>query len=161
MELMDDSLTHFLEKSSEPTPYHVQINLCHDVSLALSFLHSNNIIHRDLSSNNVLLINNIRAKVTDFGMARLTPSVNTRLTVTTCPGTDVYMPPEAVDGTAIYTEKIDCFSFGVIVVQILTHKFPQPGNRKEMVQINHPQFPGGTVLANVPEIDRRQNQHDQ
>ena len=157
MELMDESLTHFLEKSSEPTPYHIQINLCHDVSLALSFLHSNNIIHRDLSSNNVLLISNVRAKVTDFGMARLTPSVNTHFTVTTCPGTDVYMPPEAVDNTAVYTEKIDCFSFGVIIIQILTHKFPQPGNRKEMVQINHPRFPGGTVLANVPEVDRRQN----
>ena len=73
MELMDESLTHFLEKSSELTPYHVQVNLCHDVSLALSFLHSNNIIHRDLSSNNVLLISNVRAKVTDFDMARLTP----------------------------------------------------------------------------------------
>ena len=157
MELMDESLTHFLEKSSELTPYNIQVNLCHDVSLALSFLHSNNIIHRDLSSNNVLLISNVRAKVTDFGMARLTPGVNTHLTVTTCPGTDVYMPPEAVDDTAIYTEKIDCFSFGVIVVQILTRKFPQPGNRKEMVQINHPRFPGGTVLANIPEVDRRQN----
>ena len=92
MELMDDSLTHFLEKSSELTraiPHPSQP--CHDVSLALSFLHSNNIIHRDLSSNNVLLINNVRAKVTDFGMAQLTLSVNTRLTVTTCPGTDVYM----------------------------------------------------------------------
>jgi serine/threonine protein kinase len=157
MELMDESLTHFLEKSSEVTPYHIQVNLCHDVSLALSFLHSNDIIHRDLSSNNVLLISNVRAKVTDFGMARFTRNVNTHLTITTCPGTDVYMPPEAVDDTAMYTEKIDCFSFGVIVVQTLTHKFPQPGNRREMVQINHPRFPGGTVLANVPEVDRRQN----
>ena len=87
-------------------------------------------------------------------MGQLTPSVNTRLTFTTCPGNDVYMPTEAVDGTAIYTEKIDCFSFGVTVEQILTHKFPQPGNRKEMVQINHPRFPRGTVLANVPEVDR-------
>ena len=150
MELMDESLTHFLEKFLEPTPYHIQVNLCHNVSLTLSFLHYNKIIHRDLSSNNVLLITDVRAKVTDFGMARLIPSVNTRLTVTTCPGTDVYMPPEAVDDTAIYTEKVDCFSFGVIIVQILTHKFPQLGNRREMVQINHPRFLGGTVQANIP-----------
>ena len=120
MELMDESLTNFLEKSPELTPYHIQVNVCHDVSLALSFLHANNIIHRDLSSNNVLLISNVRAKVTDFGMARFTRNVNTHLTITTCPGTDVYMPPEAVDNTATYTEKIDCFSFGVIVVQTLT-----------------------------------------
>ena len=71
MELMDDSLTHFLESSPQPIPYHIQVNICHDITLALSFLHSNEIIHRDLSGNNVLLISNTRAKVTDFGMARL------------------------------------------------------------------------------------------
>ena len=66
--------------------------------IALSFLHSNGIVHRDLSSNNVLLMGNIRAKVTDFGMVKLgdlNPQA-TRYTLTMCPGTDVYMPPEAV-----------------------------------------------------------------
>ena len=72
MELMDDSLTHFLESSQQPIPYHIQVNICHDIALALSFLHSNGIIHRDLSSKNVLLISNVRAKA-DFGMARLPP----------------------------------------------------------------------------------------
>jgi serine/threonine protein kinase len=71
MELMDDSLTHFLESSPQPIPYHIQINVCHDVTLALSFLHSNGIVHRDLSSNNVLLRGNVLVKVTNFGMARL------------------------------------------------------------------------------------------
>ena len=71
MELMDDSLTHFLESSTWPIPYHIQVNICHDIALALSFLHTNYIVHRDLSSNNILLIGNVRAKVTDFGMARL------------------------------------------------------------------------------------------
>ena len=71
MKLMDDiySLTHFLECSTQPIPYHIQVNICHDVALALSFLHSHYIIHRDLSSNNVLLHGNVLAKVTDFGMA--------------------------------------------------------------------------------------------
>ena len=71
MELMDDSLTHFLESSTLPIPYHIQINICHDITLALSFLHSNKIVHRDLSSNNILLRGTTLAKVTDFGMARL------------------------------------------------------------------------------------------
>jgi serine/threonine protein kinase len=159
MELMDDSLTHFLESSTQPIPYHIQVNICHDITLALSFLHSNNIVHRDLSGNNVLLIGNIRAKVTDFGMARL-GDINpqaTRLTFTMCPGTDVYMPPEAVRAQSVYTEKADCFSFGVVVVQILSRQFPKPGDRLKTVRMNDPQFPGGIIEVRVSEVERRHN----
>jgi serine/threonine protein kinase len=159
MELMDDSLTHFLESSTQPIPYHIQVNICHDVTLALSFLHSNKIVHRDLSSNNVLLRGNILAKVTDFGMARL-GDINpqaTRFTSTMCPGTDVYMPPEAVKDKPVYTEKIDCFSFGVIIVQTLTREFPKPGDRLQEIELNHPGLPPGKILVQAPEVNRRQN----
>ena len=158
MELMDDSLTHFLESSPQPIPYHIQVNICHDITLALSFLHSNDIVHRDLSSNNVLLIGNVRAKVTDFGMARLgdqNPRA-TQLTFTMCPGTDVYMPPEAVQEESVYTEKIDCFSFGVITLQILTRQFPKPGDRRKKIQLNQPGLPP-IVEVPISEIERRQN----
>ena len=85
---MDDSLTHFLEAATQQIP---QVNICHDISMALTFLYTNGIVHRDLSSNNVLLISNVRAKVTDFGMAKL-GDINpraSRLTFTMCPGADV------------------------------------------------------------------------
>ena len=159
MELMDESLTHFLESSKQPIPYHVQVNICHDITLALSFLHSNDILHRDLSSNNVLLRGSILAKVSDFGMARLVDQNPraTHLTFTMCPGTEVYMPPEAVRDKPNYTEKIDCFSFGVISVQILTRQFPKPGDRRREIEINHPGLPTGTFEMVVSEIERRQN----
>ena len=159
MELMDESLTHFLESSPQPIAYHIQANICHDITLALSFLHSNGIVHRDLSSNNVLLIGNIRAKVTDFGMAKLgdlNPQA-TRYTFTMCPGTDVYMPPEAVKDRPAYTEKIDCFSFGVIIVQVLTRQFPKPGDRRQEIKVNHPGLPRGVLEVRIAEVDRRQN----
>ncbi len=155
MELMDDSLTHYLETSAKPIPYSIQINLSHDVALALVFLHSNGIVHRDLSSNNVLLIGNMRAKVTDFGMARLrdlNPNA-THLTFTMCPGTDVYMPPEAVKDKPLYTEKIDCFSFGVLAIQIMTQLFPQPGDRRKEIEIEQV----GLVEKRISEYERRQN----
>ena len=75
MELMDESLTQFLEQSRKSLPYHVQVDLCYDITLALAYLHSNDIIHRDLSSNNVLVIGaGNRAKVTDFGIVVFKPS---------------------------------------------------------------------------------------
>lgn len=160
MELMDDNLTHYLETSTGPIQYKVQVNICHDVSLALAYLHSNDIIHRDLSGNNVLLFANDRAKVTDFGMAKLDGlhPRTTRPTYTTCPGSDVYMPPEAIKVKPKYNEKVDCFSLGVIIVQILTRKFPEPGDRQKEIQIDHPGVqPGGILEVRVSEVERRQN----
>ena len=130
MELVDESLTHFLESSPGPIPYQVQVNLCYDIAQALAFLHSNGIIHRDLSSNNVLLIAGSRAKVTDFGMSKFADIAATRLaTMTKCPGTPVFMSPEALNEPPVYTEKLDSFSLGVVMVQVVTRKFPEPGNR--------------------------------
>jgi hypothetical protein len=157
MELMDDSLTHFLESSTQPIPYHIQVNFCHDVTLALSFLHSNDLIHRDLSSNNVLLTKGAtRAKVTDFGMTQLY-NLNPFRTNTMCPGTAVYMPPEALQGRPEYSEKIDCFSFGVIVLQVLTRQYPSPTDHQRKFELNHPGVPRGQLMVCVPEIERRNN----
>ena len=155
MELMDDSLTHFLETSTQPLPYHVEVNFCRDIILALSFLHSNGIVHRDLSSNNVLLIGTVRAKVADFGMARLSDLSHqtSHFTNTLCPGADVYMPPEAVKEKSSYNEKIDCFLFGVITIQILTKIFPNPGDRQRLLVVENL----GSVYVPVPEIERRHN----
>ena len=159
MELMDESLTHFLENATEPVPYHIQLTICLDIARALSFLHSNSIIHRDLSSNNILLIGKSRAKLTDFGMAKLTEADRfmSRVSNTLCPGTDAYMPPEAIDKHAVYTEKGDVFSFGVNIIQILTRQFPDPGDRFKTMHIDHPQFPSGRVEVRSSEIERRNN----
>ena len=162
MELMDASLTKFLNSCTCPVPYHIEVNLSHDIVLALSYLHSNNILHRDLSGNNVLLIGNARAKLSDFGMAKLSDlrHRSNRLSLTLCPGTDVYMPPEAMDDHPKYTEKIDCFSFGVIVIQILSRQAPKPGDRNKVFEINHPEIPNETITCKVPvpEIERRKCQ---
>ena len=160
MELMDESLTAFLERSNEPLPYHLQVNLCHDVALALAYLHLNGIIHRDLSSNNVLLIAGSRAKVTDFGMSKLS-EMHPRITpLTQCPGTLAYMPPEALKVPPVYSKKLDVFSSGVVAVQIMTRNFPDPGPPTMEMEIQDPRFPSGTVLVPVIEVDRRKNHID-
>ena len=158
MELMDESLTGFLERSNEPLPYHLQVNLCHDVALALAYLHLNGIIHRDLSSNNVLLIAGSRAKVTDFGMSKLS-EMHPRITpLTQCPGTLAYMPPEALKVPPVYSKKLDVFSSGVVAVQIITRNFPDPG--PPTMELEDARYPSGTVLVPVLEIERRKNHID-
>ena len=158
MELMDESLTGFLERSNEPLPYHLQVSLCHNVALALAYLHLNGIIHRDLSSNNVLLIAGSRAKVTDFGMSKLS-QMHPRMTpLTQCPGTAVYMAPEALRNPPVYSEKLDIFSTGVIAVQIMTRNFPDPG--PAMTAHKDPRYPTGTILVPTPEIERRKTDID-
>ena len=158
MELMDESLTRFLKQSHEPLPYHTEVNLCHDIVLALSYLHSNGIVHRDLSSNNVLLIAGSRAKVTDFGMAKLYDMNRSTAHLTPlslCPGTIVYMSPEALKDQPVYTDKLDTFSFGVLCVQIMTRHFPDPSNR--VTEVEDSRFPTGRIEVPVPEVDRRQS----
>ena len=160
MELMDESLTHFLESSQNPVLYHIQINILHDTILALAFLHSNGITHRDMSSNNVLLIAGSRAKVTDFGMSTLTDAAASHLaSMTQCPGTPAYMSPEALDEPPVYSEKLDCFSFGVLTIQVITREFPKPKDRFQTMELAHPTQPSRRYQARVlvPELERRQS----
>ena len=153
MELCDKSLSQFLERSPGPLPYHTQLNISHDITLALVYLHSNGVIHRDLTGNNVLMTAGVRAKITDFGMSKLA-SVNPRMTpMTLCPGNVQYMSPEALEEPPSYTAKLDIFSFGVLLVQITTRQFPNPGPRFQVVE--DPRYPDGVVRIAVPETQRR------
>ena len=156
MELLDESLTKLLGRSKQPLPYNVQIDLSHDIALAIAYLHSNDIIHRDLSSNNVLIIAGRRAKVTDFGMSKLMSNTTSTLTpLTMCPGTQAYMPPEALKEPPTYTQKLDCFSEGVIMIQICTQLWPMPGPRTHNVA--YPKSPTGSIEMPVLETERRKN----
>ena len=156
MELCDESLCRFLERSVGPLPYHTELNISHDIALALVYLHTNGLIHRDLTGNNILMIGGVRAKVTDFGMSKLA-GINPHMTpLTLCPGNLQYMSPEALEEPPSYTEKLDIFSLGVLLVQIMTRQFPDPGPRFQVLDIpDDPRFPEGTARVAVPETQRR------
>ena len=157
MELMDESLTAFLKRhksSNQLVPINIQVDISHDIALALHYLHTKGIIHRDLSSNNILLIGGCRAKITDFGMSKLTLNVSSSLSsLTQVPGCPVYMPPEAWISPPIYTEKLDIFSFGVLLIQIATCKQPNPGPSETLLPDER--SPTGFLKLPVPEIKRR------
>ena len=160
MELMEESLTHFLESSPTPLPYHVQVSITHDIALALAYLHANNILHRDLSSNNILLNAGSQAKVTDFGMSKMVEA-NPRMTrskMTQCPGTPVFMPPEALRAKPRYSDKLDTFSAGVLIIQIITRTFPAPTDAEIVVE--DASSPAGEIIVPILEIERRKKDID-
>ncbi|KAJ9173888.1 hypothetical protein P3X46_016980 [Hevea brasiliensis] len=92
----------------------------------LAFLHHScipHIIHRDMKSSNVLLDENFDARVSDFGMARLVNALDTHLSVSTLAGTPGYVPPEYYQSFRC-TAKGDVYSYGVILLELLSGKKP-------------------------------------
>ena len=158
MELLDESLTKMLERSLTALPYFVEVDICHDIALAVAYLHSSDIIHRDLSSNNVLIVAKRRAKVTDFGMSRISGAAPTMTPLTMCPGTLAYMSPEALKEPPTYSKKLDCFSEGVIMIQMCTRLWPEPGPRTKTVPFAA--SPTGMIEMPVLEPERRQKHID-
>ena len=128
MELMHESLSRLLYRTKS-LPLYIEVNICHDVVQALAYLHMLRppIVHRDLSSNNILLSMEYRAKITDLGVAKVDKGSFLNWDNTPAPGTLVYMPPEVRKVPAELSPAMDMFAVGVNLLQILTHKFPQPG----------------------------------
>ena len=155
MELLHESLTKMLQHSKNALPYDVQVDISHDISLAFAYLHSHNIIHRDLSSNNVLISAKRIAKVSDFGLACIADHLDSH-SLTEYPGTKHYMPPEALTDSPTYTELVDIFSLGVIIIQVLTRLLPNPSPKtKILTQCSQLQSHRRYQVV-VPECERRQ-----
>ena len=91
----------------------------------MAYLHGlkNPLIHRDLSSKNVLLTETGIVKIADFGQSKLLGDLQGTLQ-TTQPGTITYMPPEALEKKKRYTAKVDSFSLGVLLLEICTQSPP-------------------------------------
>ena len=128
MEFLPTNLTSCIEQYGI-LPKEISYSILHDVALGLCYLHSQipAIIHRDLSSNNVLLTPNMTAKISDLGVARilnLTPLQVSRMTQT--PGTPAYMPPEVMVANPEYDTSIDEFSYGILMIHMFSGRWPEP-----------------------------------
>ena len=98
--------------------------------------------------------------MTDFGMSKLNAAshVSTPRPLTMLPGTEVYMAPEAFEEPPEYTSKLDCFSFGVLAIQIITRKFPKPGPRRKKISVPKTSYlPSGRAEVLVDEVERRKS----
>ena len=129
MEMMQASLKSFLEKYAEAkVPLHFKLSILIDVAQGLEFLHGQDIIHRDLSSNNVLLTKHLMAKITDLGVAKVIQE-NKMKTHTQAPGTLHFMPPEALKSKPCYGKPVDVFSLACVTLHVMSHQWPEPKDR--------------------------------
>lgn len=127
MEHMHLSLSHCLERYSD-IPSNVKYCILRGVSLGLQYLHSHKppIVHRDLTANNVLLTQDMRAKIADFGVSRIIDGNKRLCTLTQAPGTQIYMSPESLVPSPKYDQQLDIFSFGVLIIHVMLQDFPLP-----------------------------------
>ena len=148
MEFLPTNLTSCIECYGI-LPKEISYSILHGVALGLCYLHSQipPIVHRDISSNNVLLTPNMTAKISDLGVAKilnLTPLQVSRMTQT--PGTPAYMPPEVMVANPKYDTSVDEFSYGIMMVHIFSGQWPEP-------QVGPSRIEGGKLIP-VTEAER-------
>ncbi|XP_031744066.1 calmodulin-binding receptor-like cytoplasmic kinase 2 isoform X2 [Cucumis sativus] len=139
-----------------------RLDIAIDVAHALTYLHMYNdapIIHRDIKATNILITDKLRAKVADFGFARLvSEDSNVTHVSTQVKGTAGYLDPEYLR-TYQLTEKSDVYSFGVLLVELMTGRHPIETKRdvKERVTIKwvmQKLKEGEAVIAMDPRLRR-------
>lgn len=121
-----EDVLHNRKKSGVKLDWAARRKIAVGAARGLAFLHHScipHIIHRDMKSSNVLLDENLEARVSDFGMARMMSAMDTHLSVSTLAGTPGYVPPEYYQSFRC-TTKGDVYSYGVVLLELLTGKQP-------------------------------------
>ena len=152
MERLESSLhAYLLDPSHQDMKLTAKVSILHDVASGLSYLHNQKpaIIHRDLTARNVLLDSKLKAKIGDFGNARLMDldPATTPETFTNLPGTLEYMPPGAFGDHVKYDPSLDVFSFGHLALFTVIQSH---------VALLSPNYIQGEKIISRPEVTRRQ-----
>jgi serine/threonine protein kinase len=90
-----------------------KLRMVKEISQAVAYLHAQKIMHRDLKTANVLVDNNLKMRVSDFGESRVLKKTDHNLTMV---GTNFYIAPEIFRGDNMYDFKADVFSLGMIML---------------------------------------------
>ncbi|MFZ1544468.1 MAG: Stk1 family PASTA domain-containing Ser/Thr kinase [Candidatus Microthrix parvicella] len=124
-----------------------------DVAEALGFAHAEGVIHRDIKPGNIMLTSTGRAKVTDFGIARLATAPNNELTKAgSVMGTATYFSPEQAQGHTL-DGRSDLYSLGAVLFEMLTGEAPFQAESPVAIAYKHvqerPRRPA-SIMAGLP-----------
>ena len=140
-ELLDCDLEKYITKiQPEKIPFPEVVSIMLDIAQGLHYLHyecSPAIVHRDLAGKNVLLSKTKQAKIADLGLAKHFSLKQEGMLASPVPGTPVYAAPEtqwsplqetkdpAISTKVVYNEKIDIFSYGVVLMEAINGRNPK------------------------------------
>jgi eukaryotic-like serine/threonine-protein kinase len=129
------------------------LDLALQVARALEAAHDRGVVHRDVKPQNVLLAEEGRAKVTDFGIARARDTEGLTITGTIL-GTSDYIPPEQARGEPA-GEAGDVYSLGVVLYELLTGEVPYEAENPVAVAMRHVHDPVPSVRDRRPDVPLR------
>jgi len=120
-----------------------RLKIAFDVAKGMNFLHRRQVVHRDLKSLNLLLASVMinkddipAVKISDFGLSRAwwSDQTNSQAFMTSGAGTYHWMAPEVLNGCS-YDEKIDVYSYGICLFELLSRRIPYEGSGLEPLSI--------------------------
>lgn len=124
-----------LRKNDEALPIQKAVEIAKQIAQALDYAHAKNIVHRDIKPSNILIADDGRYVLSDFGI--VTDNANTKITRTLQTlGTPEYMSPEQANGLAV-DRRSDIYSLGVVLYEMLTGAPPFSGGNALSVLNKH------------------------
>jgi serine/threonine-protein kinase len=153
-EFVDGENLKELVQRTGPLPTRRAVELALAVAEGLAFAHQNDLVHRDVKPQNVLLNGDGEAKVTDFGIARSLDVEHGVTQTGTVLGTSNYLSPEQARGEQV-SPLTDVYSLGVVLYELLTGDVPFPGDNFVAVAMKHINEPPPDLLARRPDVPMR------
>jgi eukaryotic-like serine/threonine-protein kinase len=136
-----------------PLPVRETVELALQIARALGYAHERGIVHRDVKPQNVILNEDGRAKVTDFGIARSVDVDGVTQTGAVL-GTSDYIAPEQAQGLPVDAQT-DVYSLGVVLYELLTGELPFRGEGFVAVAMQHVNEPPPNVLERRGDVPPR------
>jgi eukaryotic-like serine/threonine-protein kinase len=153
MEFLSGKTLKQVIRDEGPLPLGRVVEITRQIGEALNAAHSQGVVHRDLKSDNIMLLDTMSgdyAKVLDFGIAKINEPEGATDTGLTAPnlviGTPQYMSPEQCSQDSEIDARSDIYSLGVILFEMLVGHVPFSGDSPTMVMMKHLQEPVPSVL---------------